>query len=170
MLRSLADADEHEVVRQVHEYYGDVIAVNEDLFTLNLASSLQLTGPRSTPETASMFQQSVQGILALLLSMKMEPSQIRFQGRSQVAHRVAMEVHKQIQGDGIFHFTRQEGPMVLVLDRMDDPVTPLLSQWTYQAMVHELLGLNNGRVLLPDIPDGEVTLSGRDDPFFDANK
>lgn len=25
----------------------------------------------------------------------------------------------------------------LVLDRREDPVTPLLSQWTYQAMVHE---------------------------------
>mmetsp|Transcript_40702 Transcript_40702/g.91505 ORF Transcript_40702/g.91505 Transcript_40702/m.91505 type:complete len:318 (-) Transcript_40702:204-1157(-) len=37
-------------------------------------------------------------------------------------------------------------------------------------MVHELLGLNNGRVLLPEQPDGEVTLSSRDDPFFNENK
>ena len=28
-------------------------------------------------------------------------------------------------------------PVQLVLDRREDPVTPLLSQWTYQAMVHE---------------------------------
>jgi hypothetical protein len=27
-------------------------------------------------------------------------------------------------------------------------VTPLLSQWTYQAMVHELVGINNGRVTI----------------------
>ena len=31
-------------------------------------------------------------------------------------------------------------------DRRNDPVTPLLSQWTYQAMVHELCGISNGRV------------------------
>lgn len=31
-------------------------------------------------------------------------------------------------------------------DRRNDPVTPLLSQWTYQAMVHELVGIQNGRV------------------------
>jgi vacuolar protein sorting-associated protein 45 len=27
---------------------------------------------------------------------------------------------------------------VQVLDRSDDPLTPLLNQWTYQAMVNEL--------------------------------
>ena len=30
-------------------------------------------------------------------------------------------------------------PLLLVLDRREDPVTPLLTQWTYQAMVHELM-------------------------------
>jgi vacuolar protein sorting-associated protein 45 len=155
LLRSLADADEHEVVKQVHEFYGDFIAVNEDLFTLNMDRSLHLTVPTalaSAPDSTPMVAQSVQGVLAMLLSMKVEPSQIRFQGRSQVAHRVAMDVHKAIQADGIYNFTRQEGPMVLILDRMDDPVTPLLSQWTYQAMVHELLGLNRNRVVLKGAP------------------
>jgi hypothetical protein len=36
--------------------------------------------------------------------------------------------------------------------RREDPVTPLLSQWTYQAMVHELLGINNNRVSLAGTP------------------
>lgn len=43
-------------------------------------------------------------------------------------------------------------PVLLILDRRDDPVTPLLSQWTYQAMVHELLGLNDNRVVLKGAP------------------
>ena len=34
---------------------------------------------------------------------------------------------------------------VLILDRRDDPVTPLLNCWTYQAMIHELLGIKNNR-------------------------
>ena len=37
-------------------------------------------------------------------------------------------------------------PLVLLLDRRDDPVTPLLSQWTFQAMVHELIGIESNRV------------------------
>ena len=57
-----------------------------------------------------------------------------------------------VAADGIFHFKRRAtasdtgGPLLLILDRADDCVTPLLSQWTYQAMVHELLGVNNNRV------------------------
>jgi vacuolar protein sorting-associated protein 45 len=68
--------------------------------------------------------------------------------------------------------------LLLLLDRMDDLVTPLLSQWTYQAMVHELLGLNNSRVVLrgvvPNITKDleEVVLSsapGRD-VFFTSHR
>lgn len=44
-------------------------------------------------------------------------------------------------------------PLLLILDRRNDPVTPLLTQWTYQAMVHELIGINNGRVSLRSAPD-----------------
>lgn len=52
---------------------------------------------------------------------------------------------------GLFDFRRTENaPLLLILDRRNDPVTPLLTQWTYQAMVHEVLGIRNGRVSLAD--------------------
>jgi len=47
----------------------------------------------------------------------------------------------------------QVPPLLLILDRRNDPVTPLLSQWTYQAMVHEIIGIHNGRVDLKEVPD-----------------
>lgn len=37
-------------------------------------------------------------------------------------------------------------PVLVILDRKEDPVTPLLSQWSYQAMIHEILGINNNIV------------------------
>ena len=153
-----------------------------------MGDSLRLSAPSGAFDTTAIFDRTAQGLLSVLLSMKVEPSQIRYQGGSQVsgslvprlalsqpsllwlthptpagprpaprlapqmAQRLAVEVDKRIQGDGIFHFTRQEGPMLLILDRKCDPVTPLLSQWTYQAMVHELLGLNNNRVVLKGAP------------------
>lgn len=40
-------------------------------------------------------------------------------------------------------------------------MTPLLSQWTYQAMVHELLGIQNGRVDLHLVPDVQPELKVR---------
>lgn len=67
------------------------------------------------------------------------------------------------------------GLLLLILDRRDDPVTPLLSQWTYQAMVHELLGLNNHRVILKGAPNiskelEEVVLNASEDTFFKTNR
>ena len=64
---------------------------------------------------------------------------------------------------------------------MDDPVTPLLSQWTYQAMVHQLLGVKNNRVnLLPDAAGSgksgnkenkqtDIVISSHSDGFFKEN-
>lgn len=38
------------------------------------------------------------------------------------------------QESGLFDFRRTEiSPLLLVIDRRDDPVTPLLNQWTYQV-------------------------------------
>jgi hypothetical protein len=34
---------------------------------------------------------------------------------------------------GVFDFGSRSSPVVLLLDRCDDPVTPLLMQWTYQV-------------------------------------
>ena len=38
------------------------------------------------------------------------------------------------QESGLFDFRRTESsPLLLVIDKRDDPVTPLLNQWTYQV-------------------------------------
>ena len=36
--------------------------------------------------------------------------------------------------------------LVLIFDRRLDPVTPLLNQWTYQAMIHDAFGIKNNVV------------------------
>lgn len=47
----------------------------------------------------------------------------------------------------LFDFRRTDSfPLLLVVDRRDDPLTPLLNQWTYQAMVQELIGIKDNKV------------------------
>src|SRR3990167_3528979 len=49
----------------------------------------------------------------------------------------------------LFDFSRKSSagvPVLLIIDRRSDPVTPLLMQWTYQAMVHEVFTITNNRV------------------------
>ena len=60
---------------------------------------------------------------------------------------------KMGQDSGLFDFRQSDiSPLLLILDRTDDPVSPLLNQWTYQAMVHELLGIKNNRIDLSKVP------------------
>jgi len=160
MIQTLADADEFGVVRQVQEFYADVIPIDKALFSLN--SQRLLSSSVGRPSAA---------ILSIFLALKTRPSDIRFTSSSQATRALGTEIAARLAADDLHDYPLSaDSPVLLILDRKSDPVTPLLSQWTYQAMVHELLGLNNGRVLLPDISEGEVTMSGRDDTFFDENK
>lgn len=45
---------------------------------------------------------------------------------------------------------------MIITDRREDPVTPLLNQWTYQALLHELIGSINNRV---DLAKGQQALN-----------
>jgi vacuolar protein sorting-associated protein 45 len=115
------------------------------------------------------------GVCAVMLALKKRPL-VRYSSRSQLSQKLVEELDRRISADrGLYHF-RDSGapPLLLVIDRKDDAVTPLLSQWTYQAMVHDLLGIDNNRVDLKHVPGikpdlREVVLSGQQDPFFKEN-
>ncbi|KAE8718620.1 hypothetical protein F3Y22_tig00110009pilonHSYRG00262 [Hibiscus syriacus] len=79
------------------------------------------------------------------------------------------------QESGLFYFRRMEvSPLLLIVDRRDDLVTPLLNQWTNQAMVPELIGIQDNKVELRSVgkfplDQQEVMPSSEQDAFFKAN-
>lgn len=169
-IKALAEADEQEVVAEVQEFYGDFIAVNPHLFSLNLVGV-----SRGRSWEPSMLQRCTQGLTAVLLSLKKCPM-IRYQLSSDLSKRLAESVKQIITKEyELFDFRKTEvPPLLLILDRSDDAFTPLLNQWTYQAMVHELLGLNNNRIDLSRVPGvnkdlKEVVLSADNDEFYANN-
>lgn len=175
-LERLAEADSHEVVQCVQEQFADFLVVNPDLCSLNLGFPLSRLWSQS-PDlwNPDSLQRTTEGVLALLLSLKKNPL-IRYEKNSLLARKLATEVRYHLtQEEQLFNFRRTDTPpILLILDRRDDPITPLLTQWTYQAMVHELLGINNGRVDLQDVPEirpelKEIVLAQDQDPFFKKN-
>ncbi|KIJ54233.1 hypothetical protein M422DRAFT_153815 [Sphaerobolus stellatus SS14] len=173
-IERLAEADEYEVVREVQEYFADYAPILPSLFSLNHFPSQSRPHWGSTPNAwdEEALQRSIEGITAVLLSLKKKPI-IRYERMSALAKRLGSEVLHTIQTESsLFDFRpTQVPPLLLILDRRNDPVTPLLSQWTYQAMVHELLNIQNGRVDLSLVPDirpelKEITLTSQTDPFF----
>lgn len=196
-MERLAEADDHEVVKRVQEYFADFVVINPDLFTLDIGKIAGLPPPTnptsavagithiwgSTPDAwnADALQRSTEGLLAVLLALKKKPL-IRYAKSSLLAKKLATEVRYRMtqEEQQLFDFrTVDTPPILLVLDRREDPVTPLLTQWTYQAMVHQFFGIHNGRVDLhakggPSTAKqaGEVrelVLSQDQDPFFKKN-
>ncbi|KAI9077584.1 hypothetical protein K1719_040516 [Acacia pycnantha] len=147
----LADSDEQEVVQQVQEFYADFVALDPFHFTLNMPSNY-----------------------IYMLPAMVDPSTLqRFCDRAVDTQEAAKLMYQQ--ESGLFDFRRTEvSPLLLVIDRRDDPVSPLLNQWTYQAMVHELIGIQDNKVDLKSLDkfpkdQEEVVLSSEQDSFFKAN-
>ncbi|PRQ24854.1 putative sec1-like protein [Rosa chinensis] len=174
----LADSDEHEVVQQVQEFYADFVAIDPYHFTLNMPSNhiYMLPAVVDHSNLQRFCDRVVDGIASIFLALKRRPV-IRYQRTSDIAKRIAQETAKLMyqQESGLFDFRRTEiSPLLLVIDRRDDPVTPLLNQWTYQAMVHELIGIQDNKVDLKSIgkfpkDQQEVVLSSEQDEFFKKN-
>ncbi|KAJ3216577.1 vacuolar protein sorting-associated protein 45 [Dinochytrium kinnereticum] len=175
-IERLAEADECEVVREVQEYFADFLAINSDLYSLNVsAPEFPLFSESPSIWDNRTFSRVTEGILAVLLALKKKPL-IRYERTSTLSKKLAAEVAYQIQQEGpLFDFRKTDTPpILLILDRRNDPVTPLLNQWTYQAMVHETHGIVNNRVDLSSLSDvrpelREIVLSPDTDPFYRKN-
>lgn len=97
---------------------------------------------------SSSLQRTVQGITGILLSLKKNPV-IRYQGFSASARRLAESLRVaacliiksncninlnplqdvMLKESALFHFQRGDcAPLLLILDRRCDPITPLLNQ------------------------------------------
>ena len=164
------------MVRSIQEYFADYNVINPDLFSLELGFPNQrLWSNNPDIWNSDALQRCTEGVIALLLSLKKKPL-IRYEKNSLMANKLATEIrYHMTQEEQLFDFRKSDTPAILLLlDRRDDPITPLLTQWTYQAMVHELLGISNGRVDLSDVPDvrselKEIVLSQDQDSFFKTN-
>jgi len=172
LLEELAQSDEHETVQEVQEFFADYFAVTPHTVSLN-APKLFF----STRQTGWMAhkRRALEGITGVLLSLRRRPA-IRYAYGSELAEQLAADVARHIDENRTLFDFRQAGapPLLLILDRKDDPVTPLLLQWTYQAMVHELIGIDNNRVNLSHAPGirkdlKQLVLSGAQDSFYRDN-
>ncbi|GAA5869434.1 hypothetical protein JCM3774_001451 [Rhodotorula dairenensis] len=187
-IERLAEADEHELVKEVQEFFCDYSPLTSSHFSLSILPTplhpvpnqrvMPLYGdsPATFSSHAPVLDRHLEGLTALLLSLKKRPI-VRYERMSPMARRLGQDLVAQMndsQSD-LWEFRKTAtAPLLLILDRRNDPVTPLLTQWTYQAMVHELLGITNGRVSLEDVPEvreelKEIVLSPEQDPFFANN-
>ena len=176
-LEQLAACDELELVTEVQEAFADVFAVNSDLFSLNIPSTVSLTAQQTlwTSYEESILQRIVDGLFAASVALRMQPV-VRYARASPLCLKIAQQLQSKLDEEHIL-FEQMGGghqSVILLTDRRLDPVTPLLNQWTYQAMCHEMIGLEKNRMDLRRSPGvkkefEEVVMSCSQDKFFEEN-
>jgi vacuolar protein sorting-associated protein 45 len=165
-LDEIARADVKSLVTHVEEFFCDFMVLNNDAFSLPTiphALSANLISSTNSLRVA-------EGLAATVVALRRKPT-IRFQKNSAYARRIAHELSNILKNDVDLYNYKSKDAVLLILDRSEDPVTPLLMQWTYQSMIHDLIGIDKNRVTLPGTASEEegFVFSPQDDSFFAAN-
>lgn len=171
-LKQLAETDSQEVVAEVHECYADFFALSPHLFSIDRP----LCCSSNFDVKPDVLARSAHAITAILLTLQCLP-QIRYQNSSDGCRSLAELVRSFISRETVlFDFRKPErSPVLLIVDRRQDPITPLLTQWTYEAMIHELIGIKNNRIELASSTTAsesiqELTISREFDEFYRTNQ
>eukprot|EP00171_Calliarthron_tuberculosum_P015588 IDg15588t1 len=144
LVEELADADAHERVTVVHEIYADFFALGPHLVSLGVLPCLDAMRGSRAALANPQFERTVDGVTAALLALKLRPT-VRYERGSSLCRNLAERISVRMdQEAALFTFApRERAPLLLVVDRKEDPLTPLLNEWTYEAMTHELIGLTD---------------------------
>ena len=173
-LERLAEADDIESVVKVEEIFQDYQIVNQHLFTLDL-NPKRILLENGLVWDEFYLKECTNNLISLLLSLKIRPDIIRYDNMSKTTLALAKSIENEIMKDTkqLFNFPSDPSTpsTLIILDRYDDPVTPLLQPWTYQSMIHEYIGIKRNMVDLSHVPNidkdlEKVTLSSKQDSFF----
>ena len=130
-LKSLAEADGNEVVTDLKEVPSDFLVFESHVFTTKVQRPIL---NQDWNKTSGSLQKCIDSLKSLILALKGTRANICHMKDSHLCERLREGVKDEINHEG------SRDTMLVILDRRMDPVTPLLNQWTYQAMIHELIG------------------------------
>ncbi|KAL3128241.1 putative vacuolar protein-sorting protein VPS45 [Cryptosporidium hominis] len=191
ILQKIAVSDENDVIKRIQEVKLDFNVISCDLFSLSMnyfASMYNLPSSWTTYEE-TLFSRMIEGIYSASLQLGEIPV-IRYLANSPLCRNIAFAVERRLLDSNLIDLVsgefvntrsesyddkRNESTILLILDRREDPVTPLLTQWTYHAMIHELLEIKNNRLCLDNgefsnKEKEEYVLSEQYDDFFRDHK
>jgi vacuolar protein sorting-associated protein 45 len=183
LLKKIALYDENTQIQTIQEVYLDYFIINSNLYHLGIESSLNLSFMEEKlwdRYENFTFNRIVEGVISVCLSNRVFPV-IKCIKNSYICKRISVQVAEFFQENNELirrECSREQNGLLFIYDRREDPITPLLNQWTYQSMLHELLGINNNIIEIKhsnsksdkgDEDSQKLTLSDYDDKFFSKN-
>ena len=171
-LEKIAISDTSNLVKSVIEFNCEFIALSSLLFTLNLDYNPIMSIENIHNDKIRKYnEQIILSLTNFLLSARIKPD-ICFSPLIESSRIISNGLIDTIKSkQEIFHFaSNKESSLLLLLDRCQDPITPLLTKWTYQSMIHELIELKNN-ICTFESTGKTLTfpVSESDDPFYSAS-
>ena len=159
-LRQIAARDSNCLVNSILEAFLDVYPIGSRIFSINIPVVKELRF--SYLPTNPKVQRIVEGLFSNLCSLKVRP-QIRYDKSSPMCVQIAQSISKQVD-QYVDIFSAQPSPhLLLILDRVSDPVTPLLHHWYYTESLHDLFGIKDNTV---QVNGKQLVLDERTDFIF----
>ena len=153
-LKKLAENDINTQVKNVQEIYLDYYIINSNVFHLNIEScicNLDMNPIEKWNQyDTQMYERIYQGLISACLSNRMKPLIKSVKG-SFLCQKLGKKLAAFFEDN--YEFIRKEcgqhfNGILLLYDRKEDPISPLINQWTYQAQLHEILGIKNNVIEL----------------------
>ncbi|ODV62372.1 Vps45p [Ascoidea rubescens DSM 1968] len=196
VLEKLAKSDKLSLISKIYEIFWDYLIINKNLFlsnqinnisnhNYNIFKSSSKLSLNDTFLNNNILKDISNSVLSILLSFKIKPV-IKFESNSKVSSTLANHIFYQINSLNSNYYSlfndnnlKQQSnnnitkkPLLLILDRRNDPISSLVLPWTYQSMIMELVGIHNNIVNLSSISSSksneinQFTLNVESDNFF----
>lgn len=117
------------------------------------------------------------GLSSLLLSLQINPL-VRYDTQSQLcavlAEQISISIHENYKARKNIP-PLDVGSLLLLLDRRNDLITPIIHSWSYASMIHDEFIVSNNCISLENVPNRqpkdpkEMLLSIENDHFFRNN-
>ena len=162
-IKKLAESDINMQVKNLQEIYLDFYIINSNVFHLNIEScicNLDMTPMEKWNQyDTQMYERIYQGLISACLSNRMKPLIKSVKG-SFLCQKLGKKLGTFF--DDNYDFIRKEcgqnfNGVLLLYDRKEDPISPLINQWTYQAQLHEILGIKNNVLEIKKSTEGLIT-------------
>ena len=162
-IKKLAESDINMQVKNLQEIYLDYYIINSNVFHLNIEScicNLDMTPMEKWNQyDTQMYERIYQGLISACLSNRMKPLIKSVKG-SFLCQKLGKKLGAFF--DDNYDFIRKEcgqnfNGILLLYDRKEDPISPLINQWTYQAQLHEILGIKNNVIEIKKGTEGLIT-------------
>ncbi|KAL0267545.1 UNVERIFIED_CONTAM: hypothetical protein PYX00_009791 [Menopon gallinae] len=154
-------------IQKIFDQYLNFITLEDDLFILRQQNQEAVSyytinrGDIKDSEIENIIDTLVDSLFSVFATLKAVP--IIRSPRGNAAEMLAEKLDKKLRDNlkdtrnnlflmdaglaGNFCFQR---PLLIILDRNVDMATPLHHTWTYQALAHDVLGLNLNRVIIEE--------------------